>query len=89
MLTIIIFSYHIIIILQKNIIVNKKKWKIRVRESGYLGFLVRFFQRSKSVLPLIIVILIDASVAGFLRRIQAFVKTHSTNKKSEVTINST
>jgi hypothetical protein len=45
---------------------------------------LRFFQRSKSVLPLIIVILINASIAGFLRRIQAFVKTHSTNKKIRV-----
>ncbi len=45
---------------------------------------IPFFQGFESVLPLIIVILIDASVAGFLRRIQAFVKTHSTNKKIRV-----
>ncbi len=46
---------------------------------------IPFFQGFESVLPLIIVILIDACVACFLRRIQAFVKTHSRNWKPEFT----
>ena len=45
--------------------------------------ILRFFEGLKSILPLIIVIFINASVAGFLGRIQAFVKTHSTNKKNQ------